>query len=387
MSSLHIFVLGTGMIGTTVVAEMSKFPEIDVITAVDVNQASIDKCLAIADSAKVIGKVAALKTEEDIARVLTGADLAIACLPHSLSLAAIKAAIASNCHLVDLVGSLFMEKMDLNEQAKQAGVIIVPGCGVAPGITNFLAAQGIDLLDEADEAVMTCGGIPMHPLPPLWYQVVYRLESLLRLYTKPATAIEDGEIVELAPLSTLQEITFPEPVGLCETVITDAHSTAFMLKGKVKNLYEKTVRYPGHWEKMKVIGELGFLDDNPIAIEGIMTTPRAFAEKVLVSKMQGDSHEDITVLRVEVTGTKDGKRTKHLWEMVDLYDHERNITSMAKTTALPALIIAKFIATKKITETGVIPIESLIIRDRFQPFLNELKRLGIDIDYKEEVFV
>lgn len=384
---MHIFVLGTGMIGTTVVTEMSKFPEIDVITAVDVNQASIDKCLAIAGSAKVIGKVAALKTEEDIAHVLTGADLAIACLPHSLSLAAIKAAIASYCHLVDLVGSQFMEKMDLNEQAKQAGVIIVPGCGVAPGITNFLAAQGIDLLDEADEAVMTCGGIPMHPIPPLWYQVVYRLESLLRLYTKPATAIEEGELVELAPLSNLQEIIFPEPVGLCETVITDAHSTAFVLKGKVKNLYEKTVRYPGHWEKMKVIGELGFLDDIPIALEGIVTTPRAFAEKVLVSKMKGDSHEDITVLRVEVTGTKDGKRTKHRWEMVDLYDHQRDITSMAKTTALPALIIAKLIATKKITETGVIPIESLIIRDRFQPFLDELKRLGIDIDYKEEVFI
>lgn len=374
------------MIGTTVVTEMVKFLEIDRITAVDVNQASIDRCLAIADNPKVIGKVAALQTEEDIAHVLKGADVAVACLPHSLSLAAVKAAISSNCHLVDLVGSQFMEKMDLDEQAKRAGVIVVPGCGVAPGITNFLAAQGIDLLDEADEAIMTCGGIPRHPIPPLWYQVVYRLESLLRLYTKPAIAIQDGEIVELAPLSNLQEITFPEPVGLCETVITDAHSTAFILKGKVKNLYEKTVRYPGHWEKMKVIGELGFLDDTPVTIDGITTTPLAFAEKILVEKMKGDSHKDITVLRVEVTGIKDGKRLKHQWEMVDLYDHQRNISSMAKTTALPALLIAKLIATRQITETGVIPIESLIVRDRFQPFLTELKRLGIDIEYKEEIF-
>ncbi|ETP70294.1 lysine 6-dehydrogenase [Planococcus glaciei] len=383
---MHIFVLGTGMIGTTVVTEMVKFPEIDRITAVDVNQASIDKCLAIANNPKVIGKVAALQTEEDIARVLTGADVAVACLPHSLSLSAVKAAISSHCHLVDLVGSQFREKMELDEQAKKAGVIIVPGCGVAPGITNFLAAQGIDLLDEADEAIMTCGGIPRHPIPPLWYQVVYRLESLLRLYTKPAIAIQDGEIVELAPLSNLQEITFPEPVGLCETVITDAHSTAFILKGKVKNLYEKTVRYPGHWEKMKVIGELGFLDDIPVAVQGISITPRAFAEKVLATKMKGDSHKDITVLRVEVSGTKDGARTKHRWEMVDLYDDERNITSMAKTTALPALLIAKLIATKQITETGVVPIESLIIRDRFQPFMAELKRLGLDLEYTEEIF-
>nr|WP_316047270.1 saccharopine dehydrogenase C-terminal domain-containing protein [Planococcus glaciei] len=215
---------------------------------------------------------------------------------------------------------------------------------------------------------------------------MYRLESLLRLYTKPAIAIQDGEIVELAPLSNLQEITFPEPVGLCETVITDAHSTAFILKGKVKNLYEKTVRYPGHWEKMKVIGELGFLDDIPVEVQGISITPRAFAEKVLATKMKGDSHKDITVLRVEVSGTKDGARTKHRWEMVDLYDDERNITSMAKTTALPALLIAKLIATKQITETGVVPIESLIIRDRFQPFMAELKRLGLDLEYTKEIF-
>src|SRR5690606_37404713 len=107
------FVLGTGMIGTTVVTEMVKFPEIDRITAVDVNQASIDKCLAIANNPKVIGKVAALQTEEDIARVLTGADVAVACLPHSLSLSAVKAAISSHCHLVDLVGSQFREKMEL----------------------------------------------------------------------------------------------------------------------------------------------------------------------------------------------------------------------------------------------------------------------------------
>lgn len=384
---MHIFVLGTGMIGTTVVSELAKFPEVTAITAVDISRASIDKCLAIADNPRVNGKVAALATEEDIANVLKSADLAVACLPHSLSLTAIKAAIASKCHLVDLVGSRFDEKMALNAIAEQAEVLIVPGCGVAPGITNFLAARGIDLLDEADEAVMTCGGIPRHPIAPLWYQVVYRLESLLSLYTKPATAIENGEIIELPPLSDLRETTFKEPVGLCETVITDAHSTAYILKGRVKNLTERTVRYPGHWEKMKVLAELGFLDNAPLEIDGMALTPKAVAEKVLALKMVGGSNEDVTVLRVEVTGTKDGEFIKHNWEMVDLYDHGRGITSMAKTTAIPAALIAEWIATKKITETGVIPIESLIIRERFEPFLMQLKELGIDIEYKEEIFV
>lgn len=384
---MHIVVLGTGMIGTTVVTEVAKFNDIDVITAVDVRQQSIDKCLEIANNPKVVGQVASLETEEDIAKVLEGADVAVACLPHSLSLVAIKAAIASKCHLVDLVGSKFSEKIALYEEAQEAGVLIIPGCGVAPGITNFLAAQGIEMLEEAEEAVMICGGIPRHPVPPLWYQVVFRLESVLGLYTKPAVAVKNGELVELPPLSGLEKITFPDPVGDCEAVITDAHSTAYILKDKVKNLYEKTVRYPGHWDKMNVLGELGFLDDKPTTVGEITITPRAFAEKILAPKMIGASDEDITVLRVEVSGMKEGKPTKHIWEMVDLYDHERRITSMAKTTAIPAAITAKWIATKIITETGVVPIESLIIRERFQPFIEELNRLGVNINYKEEALV
>ncbi|ANU14843.1 L-lysine dehydrogenase [Planococcus halocryophilus Or1] len=383
---MHIFVLGTGMIGTTVVTELAKYAGAEKVTAVDINQSSIDKCLAIAKSSRVFGKVAELATEKDIAEVLKGADIAIACLPHSLSVAAIKAAIASNCHLIDLVGSRFPEKMAMHQQAQQAGVLIVPGCGVAPGITNFLAAQGIELLDEAQEAVLACGGVPKYPDPPLGYQVVYRLESMLDLYTKPATIIQAGKIVELAPLSGLEEMSFPEPVGLCETVITDAHSTAFMLQGKVTNLVERTVRYPGHWNKMRVLSELGFLDDAQISIQDIAISPKSFAEKILAPKLSGHSIEDITVLKVEVSGMKQGIQKKHTWEMIDLYDHDRKITSMAKTTAIPAMLVAQWIADKKILETGVIPIENLIVRERFQPFLTELAHLGIEIGYKEEIF-
>ncbi|MBD7908456.1 saccharopine dehydrogenase family protein [Sporosarcina gallistercoris] len=379
---MKVVVLGTGMIGTTIVSEIAKFEGIESVTAVDIRQESIDKCLGIAGNPKVIGKTVSLSTEDDFIKVLEGADVAVGCLPHSLSLTAVKAAIAAKCHLVDLVGSMFTEKMELHSQAQEAGVTIIPGCGVAPGITNFLAAQGIEMLDEADEAVLICGGIPRWPVPPLWYQVVFRLESVLGLYTKPAIAIKDGEIVEFPPLSELESLTFPDPVGECEAVITDAHSTAYTLKGKVGNLTEKTVRYPGHWKKMKVLGELGFLDHKPIEVDGVVTTPVKISEKILAPKMVGVSNEDVTVVRVEVNGTKNGTLKNYTWEMVDVYDHERNITSMAKTTALPATLAAKWIAEQKILETGVVPIETIIVNERFDPFVEELKELGIHIEFK-----
>jgi len=378
---MRAVVLGTGMIGTNVVKELASCSVIQKVLAVDAMEASVTKCLDIAQNGKVDGRVADLHSEEAIYEVLKEADVAIACLPHSLSLPAVKAAISAKCHLVDLVGSQFDRKLELARDAKEANVLIVPGCGVAPGITNFLAAQGIEMLDVADEAVMICGGIPKDPLPPLWYQVVFRLESVMGLYTRSALAVENGELVRLEPLSGLETLSFPEPVGECEAVITDAHSTAYTLKEKVNNLYEKTVRYPDHWSKMKTLAELGFLDEKTIVVEGMEMSPRKVTEAILAPQLKGKSNEDITVVRVTVKGWKNGKPVQYEWEMVDFYDHNRQITSMAKTTSIPAMLMAKWIAEGKVEERGIVPPESIIVGDRFQPFIEELTEYGIHFKF------
>lgn len=377
---MHVVVLGTGMIGTTVVEELVKNSLIEKVTAVDGFQENLDKCLAKVNHVKVSGKVASLDHKEAIANVLKGADIAIACLPHSLSIPANEAAISVGCHLIDLVGSKFSEKIKFNDEAVKQSVLIVPGCGVAPGIVNFLAARGVELLDEADEVAMICGGIPYHPVPPLWYQIVFRLESVMGLYTRPALAAENGKLVHLPPLSGKEVITFPEPVGECEAVITDAHSTAYTLKDKVKKLYEKTIRYKGHWDKMGVLAELGFLDEKPILVDGVEVIPKKVSEMILEPQLKGDSEEDMTVLRVTAEGLKDGKKTKFKWEMIDVYDKQRQITSMAKTTAFPAVLLTEWVAEGKIKERGVVPVEQLIVGDRFNPFVKELENRGIVIN-------
>lgn len=381
----HVVVLGTGMIGTTVVRELVSSSSIDQISAVDGVRKNVDKCLKTIDKPKVVGKCADLQTEEQIFEVIKDADVAIACLPHALSLAVTNAAIAAKCHLVDLVGSNYEEKMKLDQLAKEAGIIVIPGSGVAPGLTNLLAAQGIELLDEADEAVMICGGIPSKPLPPLWYQVVFRLESVMGLYTRPALAAENGEIVTLPPLSGLEEMVFPDPVGNCEAVITDAHSVAYTLKDKVKKIYEKTVRYAGHWSKMSTLSELGFLDEDLIDFDGVKISPKKFSEKILEPKMRGQTNEDITVVRVTVKGKQNKKKVIYTWESIDFYDHDREITSMAKMTAVPAMLMAVWISENKVTETGVVPIEYLMAGQRFNGFMDDLHRKGIEISFHKQV--
>lgn len=381
---MNVAVIGTGMIGTTVVLELAKNEKIDTIYIVDGVQKNIDLCLEKANSSRVKGKQVHINGKDDIYKALIeiDADVAVACLPHSLSLPTIEAAIDAKCHVVDLVGSMYVEKKALHDRAVEAGVLVVPGCGVAPGITNFLGARGIELLDETDEVVMICGGIPRDPIPPLWYQIVFRLESLMGLYTRPALAAENGELIHLKALTGLEEMTFPYPVGKCEAVITDAHSTAYTLKDKAKKVYEKTVRYKGHWEKMRILSELGFFSEEEIEVDGARIRPIKMTEKILEPQLKGSSRKDITALRVTAEGLKDGKKMKHEWEMLDFYDETREITSMAKTTAMPALLLAERIIEGKVDETGVLPVEEIIIGDKFDPFIEDLQKKGIEITFK-----
>ncbi|MGJ9459693.1 saccharopine dehydrogenase family protein [Oceanobacillus sp. CF4.6] len=382
---MKIVILGTGLIGSTIVHELSKSNQFDEIIAVDGFQKSLDKCMQGIKNSSVTAKLASLGDHNTLVGVLKGADIAIACLPHSLSLSAVKAAIEAKCNLVNLVGSKYLEIKELEEEAKEAGVIIVPGCGVAPGIVSFLAARGVELLDEAEEAVMICGGVPKHPLPPLWYQVVFRLESVMGLYTRKSLASENGKVVEIPSFSGLETLKFPDPVGECEAITSDAHSVAFTLKDKVKRIYEKTVRHKGHFEKMRVLNELGFLEDTQIEVEGKQVNSKQFTMALLEPQLKGESNEDITVLRVSVKGRKKDKEVKLEWEMVDVYDKENNITSMAKTTAYPAVIMAEWIAEGRITNKGVIAPEELVIGALFDPFITELESKGITISFKEEI--
>ncbi len=377
-------VLGAGMIGCMMVKELAKHPKIQSLIVVDAFPANVDKCVSEAMNDKVKGQVASLNDEGVLESILGQADVAIAALPHSLSLLANKAAIKAGCHMVDLVGSHYPEKAELDSAARAAGVLIVPGIGVAPGIANVLAGRGVEILDEADEAQVLCGGIPRHPLPPLWYQVVFRLESLIGLFTRPAFAMVNGQMVQLPALSEMEDCFFPDPVGECEAVITDAHSLGCTMRGKVNSIYEKTVRYKGHYAKMKVLAELGFFNEALIDVDGVMVSPRKLSMALLEPQMKGKSDEDITVLRVVVTGKRDGKPVKVQWEMVDLYDQERHLTSMAKTTGFPAVIVAEWLAEGKLTDCGVVAPEQLLIGDRFASFMSELKNRGIEIVYSEE---
>src|SRR5690554_813076 len=150
---MRVAVLGTGLIGSTVVRELTSSRFITEVVAVDGQQESLDRALSSIGSPGVKGRLVDLGRPEAVKSFLQDFDVAVAALPHSLSFMVNEAAVAAGCHLVDLVGSQYPEKLAALDAAARANdVLLVTGCGVAPGIVNVLAARGIELLDTADEA-------------------------------------------------------------------------------------------------------------------------------------------------------------------------------------------------------------------------------------------
>lgn len=378
---MRVAVLGTGMVGHAVVRQLAKSRVVGEVVAVDAEQSRVDRIVEAVGRSNVTGRTVNLGDEATVTGLLREFDVAVNCLPAALTLQTTRAAIGAKCHLVDLSNAAYTEKLELDETARASDVLVVPGCGVAPGIVGILAARGAELLDEADEAVMICGGLPRHPIPPLWYQVVFSVDSLFQLYRKQSLAAEDGQLVHIPPFSGLETIEFDAPVGECEAVITDAWSVPHTLKHKVKRIYEKTVRYKGHWSKLATLAELGFMSDSPVEVGGVQVNPYELTKRLLEPQMKGGSVEDITVARVIVTGMSGGRPSKVQWDMIDFFDPAREMTSMARTTGFPAVVMAEWIAGGQMGERGIRTPEQLITGERFDPFIAALHEEGIRITF------
>lgn len=247
-------------------------------------------------------------------------------------------AVECGVHFADLGGNteLVQQQKQLDARAQQRGVSVVPDCGLAPGMVNILAGEGIKRLDQVAKVKCYVGGLPQHPEPPLNYMVVYSLEGALDYYTTPSWILRDGKPVTIDALSELEDVTFPAPLGTLEAFHTAGgiSTMPFAYAGKVPVMEYKTLRYPGHVAIMRPIRELGLLDNTPIEMNGSghKISPRQAFIASVSPKLTKPQGRDLVALRVEVTGQKGGRPAGTRWQLVDKYDESRHVSSMMRTT-------------------------------------------------------
>jgi len=265
----------------------------------------------------------------------------------------------------------------LDELAKSQGVTAIVDCGVAPGLCNIIAGHVFDLLDQTDRYVCYVGGLPLLREWPFEYKAVFSPLDVLEEYIRPARFVEYNEEVVRPALSEIELIDFPE-VGTLEAFNTDGLRTLRKTLD-IPFMREKTLRYPGHANVIRIFRESGFLSTTPIEVDGQKIKPVSVTSKLLFDQWRLKQDEaDFTVMQIVMEGQRKGKRLRYTYYLLDRYDEETRTTSMARTTGYTCSIVARQIMSGHFKQKGICPPEFIgRVQGCYENLLDEYRKRNI----------
>ncbi|KAA3595983.1 MAG: saccharopine dehydrogenase [Calditrichaeota bacterium] len=366
-----ITVLGAGMVGGVIATDLSKDYE---VTLVDLNS----ECLnSIRGKANLETQVADLSNSEEIRNVVKDADLVIGAVPGFMGFEMLKAVIEAGKNIADISFSE-QNPMELNELAKTNGVTAIVDCGVAPGMSNFILGYHNERM-EVDSFVCYVGGLPVKRTLPFEYKAPFSPIDVIEEYTRPARFVENGKIVTKEALTDSELLEFDE-IGTLEAFNTDGLRT-LLETIKVPNMKEKTLRYPNHIEKIKMLKEMGFFSTDSLTLKnGVKLKPLDFTSELILPqwKLQPEE-EEFTVMKIQVSGLENGNSKTYTYDLLDRFDKKTKTSSMARTTGFTCSASANLILKKLFTEKGVFPPELVGKNQKcFENVLSYLKNRNVN---------
>jgi lysine 6-dehydrogenase len=378
----NALILGAGMVGSVMAADLAGDGEFSVSVAdvrPDALQAASRRCAprsirTIRADLSDVGEVQRLAAEHDIV---------LGALASRLGFQTLRAVIEAGRNYCD-ISFMPEDAWELDALAKRAGVTAVVDCGVAPGMSNMMAGYATTQLDVCERIEIYVGGLPRERRWPFQYKAGFSPHDVIEEYVRPARIVEQGRIVVKEALSEPELMDFTG-VGTLEAFNTDGlRSIAHFLKAPF--MKEKTLRYPGHIEIMRILRETGLFDEESIEVRAggagggsSRVRPRdVIATRMFPKWTYEEGEEDLTVMRVMVEGTRAGDRKRLTWDLLDFYDRTTGATSMSRTTAFPCTIVARLLSRREIRMPGVNPPEVLGQQSGvLETVLNELENRGV----------
>jgi lysine 6-dehydrogenase len=376
-------VLGAGRQGTACAYDLIKFGEADSVLLADqslaVARAAAERVNGLLGTGKAKAAQLDVTDGDALLQALTGVDAFVSAVPYWLNLDIAKAAVKARASMCDLGGNtdIVREQLELNAEAKAAGISIVPDCGQVPGMGTTLMVYAMSLLDEPEEVFMWDGGLPKNPRPPFNYLLTFNVAGLTNEYAEDPVFLRDGELKTVPTMTELEEIEFPPPLGKLEALITGGgvSTLPWTYAGKLKTLQNKTIRYPGHWAQLRAFYDLGLWGLEPIRVGETEVVPRDVFHALFEPLVTFPEDRDVCAIRVRATGRKDGRPAEALVEMIDFYDEATGFTAMERTTGWDAAIVAAMMARGQ-TPRGAVPVELAVPPDLF---VEELAKRGIEV--------
>jgi len=378
---MRIGIIGSGQMGRGAAFDLVKQESVEEILLADIDL-SCAESLAKEMGPKAKPQKLDARNREQLEAFFGKVDSVISAVSYTVNVLHTEVAIKTGTHMCDLGGgwTIVQKQIELNDQAKDAGITVVPDCGLAPGMVSVLARNGIDYLDRTESVKIRVGGLQQDPRPPLNYSLIFSVEGLINEYIEPCVALRDGKITIEEPLIGFEEIYFPEPFGKLEAFNTSGGTSTlpYTYEGKVSELDYKTIRYPGHGHKVWCLMKLGLMGEDEIDIDGQKVRPRKMLE-TLLEKNLPPAGRDVTLIRVMIEGWKGTEARNIEYEVIDYFDEANNLTSMMRTTAYPATVTAMMMVDGRISDRGVLTPERCIPPE---PFIDELRARGIDIKHR-----
>ncbi|MBD3258354.1 hypothetical protein GF377_07960 [candidate division GN15 bacterium] len=378
-SVMKIAVIGAGLMGRAAVYDLARLDDVEQVGVFDISQQLAEEVGAKYGNDKIATGQLDAGDEQWARKVLADYDAAVSCVTYRYNPGLTQAAIAAGCHMVDLGGNndVVNTQRGMDAEAKKAGVIVVPDCGLAPGMVSVIVADGVSRFDSVKSVKIRVGGLPQSPRGALRYQMVFSAEGLINEYWEPCVILKDGVKATVNPMTEIESLEF-DGIGQLEAFYTSGGTSTLpdTYQGKVDFLDYKTIRYPGHCELFRPMLEIGLASRKPIDVDGQTVEPRAVFKGVLDRNLSyGDL--DMVLLRVTVEGKSGDTDGSIVYEIVDRQDTKTGLTAMMRMTSFPAAIIAWMAAAGQITERGVKPQEVAVNPALFLP---QLKKRGIKLD-------
>jgi len=380
---MKILVLGAGRMGHGAVYDLIyNSPDVKAVTVADYDFAKVENIAAQIHSSKLATKQLDVSDVSAVARLMKGHDSAISCVNYWYNLELSKTAIETGTNFCDLGGNNYIvdQQLALNEQAKSAGINVIPDCGLAPGMVSILAMHGVNRFDELQEIHIRVGGLPQNPHPPLDYQLVFSVEGLINEYVETARVLRGGKIREVESMTELETLVFNNFPALEAFQTSGGTSTlpeTFL--GKINELDYKTIRYAGHCAKFKAMIDLGLCSSEEIVADFVKVKPRKVLGELLEKNLAADE-PDFVLIRLEFVGVKNGAKKSLRYDIVDKFDEQTNLSAMMRTTAFPASIIAQMMARGETYAKGATPQEKAINAEKF---VAEMEKRNIKIVVSE----
>jgi lysine 6-dehydrogenase len=350
---MKVVVLGCGRVGQAMVKDLAGEEDWQV-TAVD----AFDSAFAgLGGLANVRTTQADLGNPAVVAEVVSGHDLAVGAVPGPMGYSTLRSVIEAGIDVVDI--SFFEEDpSNLDELARVRGVTAVMDCGVAPGFSNLALGHSQTVFDTISSFVCYVGGLPEVRRWPYEYRAVFSPIDVIAEYTRPARLVEQGRVVVREALSEVEPLDF-DGVGSLEAFNSDGLRTLLAI-ADIPDMKEKTLRYPGHAERMRMLRETGFFGDDEVAIGRATIRPIDLTARLLFPMWQlPDGEGDLTIMRIMVEGTFKGSRLRRTWDMLDRFDHQQGVTSMARTTGYTCTAAVRALGAGLYEEPGLVPPEAL----------------------------